>query len=153
PANALERLSSSESYAEALSALVRAQFVRELHRYPQLVYTFKHGLLQEAVLSTLPPTRRQELYGRVASVFEELYADSRDEHLELLASYYVRSRDLGKACEYLELAGIRAASFNAKAQAAELWSRARKLATRVADHAAEERLDARLAEVEGASAV
>ena len=148
PSNTLELLIPSEVFPEALSALVRGQFVRELHRYPQLVYTFKHGLMQEAALSTLPPSRRQELYGRVAAAFEQLYEDSRDEHLELLASYYVRSLDFAKAREYLELAGVRAASLDATEHARELWTRAKDLAVRVSDHEAEERIATRLAELQ-----
>ncbi len=66
-------------------------------------------MLREA-LSTVTPTRREELYERVAVVFDDLYAASRDEHLELLAYYYARSPNLEKALEYLEQAGARAAS-------------------------------------------
>src|SRR6185437_997359 len=115
-----------------------------LRRSPQLVYTFKHGLLHEAALSTLTPARRQELYGSVAAVFEELYAASRDVNLEMLAYYYARSRDFAKACRYLELAGEKAASLNATAHAHELWQRALKLANQLDDTAAEHRLAARL---------
>lgn len=144
PALVLERVSGSAEFESALSMLLRSQFIRELHRYPQLVYTFKHGLLHEAALSTLTPARRQELYGRVAAVFEEIYAASRDEYLEMLAYYYARSRDFAKAREYLELAGEKAASVNATAQALELLRRARKLAVQLGDGAAEQRIAKRL---------
>jgi class 3 adenylate cyclase len=143
PALVLERVSGSAEFERALSGLLRAQFIRELHRAPQLVYTFKHGLLQEAALSTLTPARRTELYGRVATVFEELYASSRDEYLEVLAYYWARSRDLPKACEYLELAGERAASLNATAQALDLLRRALRLAAELGDAEAEQRIAAR----------
>jgi predicted ATPase len=103
--------------------------------------------LQETALSTLTPARRQELYGKVAAVFEDLYATSRDEHLEILAHYYVRSRDLQKACEYLELAGDKAASLNAADRARELYERAQKLAVKLGDDAAEQRLAARLGDL------
>jgi class 3 adenylate cyclase len=148
PADVLAPLGGKD-LDDALSVLLRAQFIRELHRYPQLVYSFKHGLLQEAVLSTLTAARREELYGRVAAVYEETYADSREEYLELLAYYYARSRNLPKACEYLELAGVRAASLNATTQALELWERARKLAAKLDDPAAESRIAARAAELDG----
>ncbi len=144
PAAVLERASGRPEFESALSVLLRAQFIRELRRDPQLIYIFKHGLLQEAALSTLTPARRQELYGRVAAVFEELYAASRDENLEILAHYYAQSRDLPKACEYLELAGEKAASLNATDRARELWERARKLAAQLGDSAAEERIAARV---------
>ena len=91
------------------------------------------------------PARLQELYGRVAAVFEELYAGARDEYLEVLASYYARSRDLKKALEYLERAGARAASLDANEQAVELWTRARQIAGRLEDEQAEQRIAERLA--------
>jgi predicted ATPase len=147
PAQVLERASGMPDFESALSVLLRAQFIRELRRDPQLVYTFKHGLLQETALSTLTPARRQELYGTVATVYEELYAASRDEHLELLAHYYARSNDLSKAREYLELAGEKAASLDATDRARELWERAAKVAAKLGDAAAEERLAGRLKEL------
>jgi predicted ATPase len=143
PAQVLEQVSGSEDYDSGLPVLLRAQFILELHRSPQLVYTFKHGLLHEAALSTLTPARRQEIYGSVAAVFEELYAESRDVNLEMLAYYYARSRNFAKACRYLELAGEKAASVNAVAHAQELWQRALKLARELGDADAEQRLSAR----------
>jgi len=116
PVRVLERVAAQDGqdgqdgFERDLSVLLRAQCVREVSRYPELVYAFKHGLLREAALSTLTPTRREELYERVAVVFDDLYAASRDEHLELLAYYYARSPNLEKALEYLEQAGARAAS-------------------------------------------
>jgi class 3 adenylate cyclase len=145
PARVLQRVAGSEECERGVSVLLRAQYIRELHRYPELVYTFKHGLLQKAALSTLTPARREELYGRIAAMFEELYGASLDDHLEMLAYYYAQSRNLHKALEYLEQAGARAASLNGKAQAVELWNQARKVAERLEDPAAGERIAARLA--------
>jgi class 3 adenylate cyclase len=147
PARVLERASRSDEFERDLGVLVRTQFVRELRRYPELEYTFKHGLSQEAALSTLTPSRRQELYGRVASVFEELYAGSRDDYLEILASYYGRSDNLPKALEYLEKAGERVAALSGNAQAVELWNRAQKVAAKLNDPEAERRIVDRLAQL------
>jgi hypothetical protein len=58
----------------------------------------------------------------------------------VLAHYYARSRDLPKAMEYLERAGDKAAALDARKQAAELWRRARKMANRLGDRTAEERI-------------
>ena len=48
------------------AGLLRAEIVRELRRYPCFECTFRHGLLQEAALSTLTPRGRRELYARAA---------------------------------------------------------------------------------------
>ena len=147
PHRVLERVAGSTSFDGDLSTLLRAQFIRELRRYPELVYIFKHGLLQEAALSTLTPVRREDLYGQVAAVFEELYAGSREEYLDVLASYYSRSGNRPKALEYLELAGARAASLNANTQAVRVWTRARKVAEELQDRESERRIAERIDEL------
>jgi hypothetical protein len=73
-------------------------------------------------------------------VFEELYAGSKDEYLEVLASYYARSRNLEKALEYLERAGGRAVSLDASTQAVHLLKRAREVATKLQNADAEQRI-------------
>ena len=143
PARVLERVAEPDLEA-GISVLLRAQVITELRRFPELVYAFKHGLLQECALSTLPPTRREELYGVVAAAFEDLYADVRDEYLDVLASYYARSGNRGKALSYLELAGRRAASLNADAEAGTLLRRALKVADEIGAKPAEERIRAEL---------
>ena len=89
---------------------------------------------------TLTPARREELYGRVAAVFEELYAPSREEYLDVLAYYYARSQNLAKALEYLEQAALRAASLDASSEALDLWARAGKIAAQLGDATAEKRI-------------
>src|SRR5262249_29713168 len=144
PARVLQLVAEGEQVESALSVLLRAQLITELRRFPELVYAFKHGLLQECALSTLTPGRREELYGVVAAVFEGLYADARDESLDVLASYYARSANRVKALQYLELAGRRAAALNADAEAVRLLRRALKVADEVGDELAEERLRSEL---------
>ncbi len=78
--------------------------MREVRRYPVFECSFTHGLLHDAALSTVTPTRKRELYARVASVFESLYADSLDDHAERLAHYHAQAGNLPKAFEYAERA-------------------------------------------------
>jgi predicted ATPase len=140
----LARVASSDGLERAVSVLLRAQVITELRRFPELVYSFKHGLLQECALSTLTPARREELYGLVAAVFEELYGGARDEYLDVLASYYARSNNREKALEYLELSGRRAAALNANAEAISMLRRAHKIAVELGDAPAQERLSSTL---------
>ena len=142
----LKRVCPGESLEADLNVLVRAGVIRERRRYPELEYSFTHGLLREAALSTLTQSSRRELYGRVASAFEALFADSLEEHLELLAHYYGRSDNLSKALEYLERAAERAVQLDADFQAAELWRRAARVANELGDAAAQARIAARLGE-------
>jgi hypothetical protein len=96
--------------------------------------------------------RLQELHGRVAAAIEELLAPALDEYLELVAHHYARSQDFPKALDYLERAGDKAAALDARDQAAELWRRARKVAARMGDEAAEQRLQERLVLLDAAPA-
>ena len=140
----LRGLQPSEFLERDLSVLVRAGVIRERRRYPELEYSFAHGLLREAALSTLTRSSRRTLYKGVAAAFEELFADSLDEHLELLAHFYGRSDDLQKALEYLERAADEAARLKADFQAAELWRRAGRAAAELGDVEAEARIATRL---------
>ena len=103
PVSVLERV-SGETAGEPLNALLRAEIVREVGRYPELECTFTHGLLREAALSTLTSTRKRALYAEIAAAFESIYADSLDEHLERLAHYHAQAGALPKALEYAERA-------------------------------------------------
>jgi predicted ATPase len=106
PIVALEHV-AGESVRDDLAVLLRAEIVREVRRYPELTCAFRHGLLQEATLSTLTPASRRELYGRVASAFEELYAGSLEHHLERLAHYHAQSENAAAAAEYSRRAAAR----------------------------------------------
>jgi class 3 adenylate cyclase len=143
PVRIAQRVMDAGTLEGELAVLLRADMIRELRRYPELEYTFKHGLMQEAAQSTLPPATRRDLYARVASAYEELFPA--EDHLPRLAHYYARSRDLQKALAYLERAAERASSLDARPQAEELWGRALKVARRIGDAGAERRISGRLA--------
>jgi class 3 adenylate cyclase/predicted ATPase len=147
PVRVVERVVGTGDVHEDLATLLRADLIREIRRYPELECTFRHGLIQEAALETLTAERLRELNGRVAAAYEELFAGSLDEHVDVLAYHYYRSDDQSKALAYLERAADRAQSQGTVAEAEELLRRAQKVAGRVGDHAAEDRLGHRLAEL------
>ena len=138
----LERVADADDVAEELLALVRAEIVHELRRYPDLVCEFRHGLLHEAALSTLTPGRHRELAGQVGAALEELLGPRAADEAELIAQYYVRSDRLDKAVTYLERAAE--AASNDPAHGAELLEAARRAAARQGDVEAERRVGARL---------
>jgi class 3 adenylate cyclase len=142
PVRVLAEVAGREDLDREVAVLLRANLIREARRYPELEYTFRHGLLQEAALATLPVKARRELSGRIAAAYEALFPI--DDHLEVLAHHYAESLDLAKALDYLERAGERAASLDAVPQSREMWSRARKMAERLGDEAASRRMEARL---------
>ena len=131
-----------------LPGLLRSGVIREARRYPELEYSFRHGLLQEAARGTLTQARRADLCGRLAEVFEELFADSLDERLEMLAHYHAQSGNLPRALEYLERAGDRAADWGKPDLAATLWRRALRVATALGNETAVAALVERLGDDE-----
>lgn len=130
-----------------LARLLRANIIREVRPVPAREFVFTHGLLQEAALSTLTRARRRELYRAVAAAHERLFGDSLDDHAERLAFYCARGGDLERALDYLERAADRATSLSAHTQAAGLWSHAAKVAERLNDPEARDRIERRLVEL------
>ena len=132
PVAALEHV-AGEGARDDLAALLRAEIVREVRRYPELHCAFRHGLLQDAALTTLTPSTRRELYARVAAAFEELDASSLDDrlerltHYERLAHYHAQAGETRAAAEYLERAAAGATELGAGRRATQLRDRARKL--------------------------
>ncbi|MBA3366544.1 MAG: AAA family ATPase, partial [Actinobacteria bacterium] len=145
PQRVLEHVADTDDLEGELAVLMRADIIRELRRYPEPEYVFRHGLLRTASLTTLPPARRRSLYGAVGVAFETLFSDSLDDRLEVLANYFARSDDLGKALDYLERAGERAVALDAPERTAQLWRHAARIAEELGDPAAEQRVRERLA--------
>jgi len=144
PVSVVAAVAGSDDPDGDIASLLRAEIVREVRRFPELECTFRHGLLQEAALSTLTPTSQRELYGRVGRAMEAHLGDHVDEHLEQLAFYFYRSDDTGKAFDYLERAAEHAVRVEALSRAEELWKRARRLAERVGDEERTEQVDRQL---------
>jgi class 3 adenylate cyclase len=130
-----------------LVQLLRANVITETRTVPNREYSFTHGLLQEAALSTLTRARRRELYRRVAVAYEGALGDSVDDHLEQIAFYRARGGDLACALDYLERAANQAASLRARTQAVRLWSQAAVLANRLDDPETRDRIERRLLEL------
>jgi class 3 adenylate cyclase len=127
-----------------VAELLRAEIVRELRRFPEFECTFRHGLLQEAALSTLTPTSQRELYGRVGHAMEARLAEQGEERLEQLAFYFYRSDETGKALDYLDRAAEHALAVESLGRAEALWIRAQRLAERIDDRSKMEDIQGRL---------
>lgn len=91
-----------------LAQLQRADLVREKARLPELEYTFKHSLTQEAAYSSLLFEQRREFHRRVARTLENLFKGREAEFAGLLAHHYDAAGDREKAIGYLLLAGDKA---------------------------------------------
>ncbi|HET8526408.1 MAG TPA: AAA family ATPase [Actinomycetota bacterium] len=144
PVSVAAEVVASGDADRAIASLLRAEIVREIRRFPHLECTFRHGLLQEAALSTLTPSSQRELYGRVGHAMETYLGERADDRLDQLAFYFYRSDEHATALDYLDRAAERAAAVEALGRAEELWMRARRLADRVDDPERASAVDRRL---------
>jgi class 3 adenylate cyclase len=119
----VEAMGETAELDAAIASLLRAEIVVEAGRFPEPQYAFTHGLLQEAVLSSLTQAKRRELHGRIAAAIERIHAGALDEHLEELAYHFARSADRDRALEYLRRAAGRAAELGDDAAAGRLGDR------------------------------
>jgi predicted ATPase len=131
PVSVAASVAGSANADADIASLLRAEIVREVRRFPELECTFRHGLLQEAALSTLTPASQRELYGRVGHAMEAHLGDRVDDRLEQLAFYFYRSDEHAKALDYLDRAAERALAVESLGRAEELWTRALRLAERI----------------------
>ena len=145
--SALERMTDGDGMLDAaLDALVRGGVVVERGRFPEPGYGFRHGLVQEAVLSTLTDAHRSELHLAAARAYESLASTEVEHHLEELAHHYARANDLPKALTYLERGAQRAEDLGATDDAGRLWLRALRAANKLGDTDAIERIRTRISE-------
>lgn len=143
----LDRVMEDQDIDRDLVVLLKAGIVRELRRIPELEYIFTHGLIQDAAASTLAAWRRREIHGRVAEALVDLFAAGLDDYLEIIAHHFAESEDRGRALEYGERAGDKAAALYANDQAIDLWQRARDIAVELDDEPALRRITEKLAQL------
>lgn len=143
----LERMTAADATLDAaLDALIRGGAIVERGRFPTPSYAFRHGLILEAVLSTLTDARRAELHLAAARAYEDGDAADIEAHLEELAHHYARANDYGKALVYLERGAERAAELGATDEAGRLWLRALRAANKIDDAGAAERIRTRISD-------
>jgi class 3 adenylate cyclase/tetratricopeptide (TPR) repeat protein len=127
--NVLRRVSEVAQEVEAyLETLKRLELIYETRRYPEVEYTFKHAVVQDAAYQSLLGQRRKELHRVIGRALEALYADRLEDQAPILAYHYARSDRQDRAVEYALLAGDRAARFYANADATTYYEQALTMA-------------------------
>jgi class 3 adenylate cyclase/tetratricopeptide (TPR) repeat protein len=72
---------------------------------PEVVYLFRHVLIQQVAYELLLFQQRQQLHHAVAEWYEKLYAANLAPHYPFLAHHWRHAGEPAKALEYLEKAG------------------------------------------------
>ena len=96
---------SDDELNRLLNDLQLGEFIYEQPAVGDTEYIFKHVLTQEVAYNSLLIERRKLLHERAGEALESVFAAQLDDHLDELARHYSRSSNLGKAIEYLTLAG------------------------------------------------
>jgi class 3 adenylate cyclase/tetratricopeptide (TPR) repeat protein len=98
-----------EDLRHCLVHLQVAEFLYEAKLFPDLEYTFKHGLTCQVAYGSLVQDRRRSLHAAVVEAIETLCAGRLAEQVERLAYHSLRGEVWDKAVSYLRQAGIKAA--------------------------------------------
>jgi class 3 adenylate cyclase/predicted ATPase len=114
---AVSRLSESELEA-ALARLVASELVFQRGTPPNVVYSFKHALVQDAAHASLLRSNRQQLHAQIAEALEILFPELMENQPELFAQHYAEARLVEKSVSYWSKAGHRSAARSAMAEAA-----------------------------------
>ncbi|MBI1801156.1 MAG: AAA family ATPase, partial [Chloroflexi bacterium] len=114
---------SPPSLDRHLRTLQRVDLIREAARVPELEYSFRHALTQEAAYKSILLRRRREFHRRVAETLEALFADRLAEQTALLAHHFYEAGD-SRAMKYLTMAGDSATRLYANTEAVALFGRA-----------------------------
>jgi predicted ATPase len=118
----LKRIAKIDDLDARLAQLNELGIVFESKSFPEIEYSFRNVLTQEAIYSTLLLKRQKELHAQIAKEIEQLYATRLDDQVELLAQHYIGAADAAKAFEYLVKAGYKAKAAYSNQDAARYFT-------------------------------
>jgi class 3 adenylate cyclase/tetratricopeptide (TPR) repeat protein len=91
-----------------ISILKDAELIHERGIYPNSTYIFKHALTREVIFSSILSTRMEILCNDIGCAMEEIFKDSLIDQSEILAEYFIRSKNFEKGEKYLKISGQKA---------------------------------------------
>ena len=109
--------SSEEELQDDLKRLEQAELVFRRGFPPEVTYSFKHSLIQDAAYDSLLLRKRQEVHETVARVLEEQGPEANETQPELLAHHCAEAGLLDKSIAYYQRAGERANERSANREA------------------------------------
>ena len=100
-----------------LVQLMDAELLQQRGIPPQVRYSFKHALLQEAAYASLLRSTRRQCHKQIAQVLERQFSDTPDARPELIAHHYTQAGLQREALVYWQQAGQRALTRSAHVEA------------------------------------
>ncbi|MCY1205137.1 MULTISPECIES: adenylate/guanylate cyclase domain-containing protein [Cupriavidus] len=116
-----------------LSRLETGEFIYELPAFPEVEYSFKHGLTQEVAGRSLLTEQRIALHERTAQAIEAFYPSRLMDYCSVLAHHYSLSGNIPKAVQYLHCAGQQALQRSSNSEAVHHLNAALDLLRRLPD--------------------
>ncbi|MBF0614471.1 MAG: tetratricopeptide repeat protein [Magnetococcales bacterium] len=123
----LARLFPNSELDAKLIRLVEMGLIFESKSFPEVEYSFRNIMIQEAIYSTLLHKKRRELHAEVAAEIEALYSTRLDDHFEILAQHYLRADHPERAYLYLVRSGQKAKASYANSAALAALDKAAEL--------------------------
>ena len=120
---AVSRLDDVELDA-ALAGLAAAGLIYRRNLPPDIIYEFKHALVQDAAYQSLLKSTRQNYHRRIASGLEGQFQQTVENEPELLAHHTFEGQVWDKAVSYFRQAGERAAERLALSEARAFFEQA-----------------------------
>ena len=107
-----------------IAHLQAAEFLYELRLFPDVEYTFTHGLTYQVAYGSLLHDLRKKLHAQIVESIETLYSERIGEQVERLAHHAVCGELWVKAVKYLSEAATRALGRSAHQEAARYFDQA-----------------------------
>ncbi len=107
-----------------LSRLQAVEFLYETGLFPDLEYTFKHGLTHQVAYNSILAERRRSLHAKIVEAIERFYPERLPEQVDRLAHHAIRGEIWEKAVTYLHQAGTKAAARSAYREAVAYFEQA-----------------------------
>jgi len=124
----IRRIFKSKNVEQRLNQLCDLEILFESRTFPEIEYSFRNVLVQEAVYSTMLNKKARELHQAVAQTIEALDGDRLDSLSETLAHHWLLGGDNPRAMAYLVSGGMRAKAAFANDEAAVQLHQALELA-------------------------
>ncbi len=115
--------------ANALDQMVRSELVFPRGLQPDITYTFKHALVQDAAYQSLLKRTRQDFHRRVAKTLEGRFPEFTQTQPELLAHHYTQAGLTERSIPYWYKAGQQAIERSANLEAIAHLTTGRALLT------------------------
>jgi class 3 adenylate cyclase/predicted ATPase len=103
--------------SNALAKLIDAELIFSFGALPEVTYSFKHALVQDAAYQSLLKSRRQQLHAQIAEAMETRLPEAIHTPPEVIAHHFTQAGVVEKALRYWKQAGQLAMARSATAEA------------------------------------